>query len=195
MTHEEEKSVTRFVSILKGERDSEDLDLAVKALWERYFDRLVGLARDRLRNLARAGGGLNSAEDVALSAFHSFFQRAAAGHFPRLDDRDDLWKLLVTLTGRKAAREYRRKYPRVTLGDALGQVIGKDPTPEFAALVADQYRHLLEALPDEMQRSIALMKLEGFTNNEIASSLGCHVTTVERKLKVIRTIWSVGVSD
>jgi DNA-directed RNA polymerase specialized sigma24 family protein len=140
------------------------------------------LARDRLHNLARAGGGLNAAEDVALSAFHSFYQRAAAGLFPRLDDRHDLWKLLMTITGRKVAREYRRRHPAITLGDAIDLVIAREPTPELAGELADQVRHLLAALPDEVQRSIALMKMEGFTNQEIASHHGCHVATVERKL-------------
>jgi DNA-directed RNA polymerase specialized sigma24 family protein len=195
MPVEDENSVTRLLSILKGEGRRVDVDRAVEVLWERYFYRLVGLARYHLRKLARVGGGLNAPEDLVVSAFHSFYRRAAAGLFPCLDDRHDLWKLLVTITGRKAAREYRRKRPEMTLGDAIDLMIAREPTPELAAELADQVRHRLSALPDDVQRSIALMKMEGFTNEEIASRQGCHVATVERKLKMIRTIWSADITD
>jgi hypothetical protein len=39
-------------------------------------------------------------------------------------------------------------------------------------------------------RSVALWKMEGFTNREIAGRLGCVEHTVERKLRVVRQIWS-----
>ena len=87
-------SVTRLIDMLKeGDR------LAAQGLWERYFQRLVGLARARL---ARAPSPVADAEDVALSAFDSFYRRAERGEFPRLEDRDDLWQLLFVLTVRKA---------------------------------------------------------------------------------------------
>ncbi|MBI1915085.1 MAG: hypothetical protein HYS12_10160 [Planctomycetes bacterium] len=74
--------VTRWLQQLKaGDHD------AVQPLWERYFRRLVGLARDRLRKLPRRTA---DEEDVALSAFDSFCRRAEEGRFPRLDDRDGL---------------------------------------------------------------------------------------------------------
>src|SRR5581483_6318468 len=88
-------SVTLWIGDLKaGDPD------AAQKLWERYFTTLVRLAQARLRTSARAAA---DEEDVALSAFNSFFTAAAAGRFPRLDDRDDLWKVLVTITQRKAA--------------------------------------------------------------------------------------------
>jgi hypothetical protein len=72
---------------------------AAQKLWEGYFHRLVGLARAKLRTLPRRGA---DEEDVALSAFDSFFQGAAQGRFPRLDDRNDLWQVLFLITERKA---------------------------------------------------------------------------------------------
>src|SRR5688572_21159617 len=73
---------------------------AVQELWQRYFAKLVGLARKHLHGAARQG---RDEEDVALSAFKSFCQGAGAGRFPRLDDRHDLWQVLVMITRRKAA--------------------------------------------------------------------------------------------
>ncbi len=72
---------------------------AAQPLWDVYFARLVALARARLRFVPR---GAADEEDVALSAFDSFCKAVAAGRFPRLDDRDDLWQVLFVITTRKA---------------------------------------------------------------------------------------------
>jgi DNA-directed RNA polymerase specialized sigma24 family protein len=87
-------SVTYWIQALK----TGDADAAEK-LWGRYFERLINLARARLRGAVRAAA---DEEDAVLSAFQSFFQGAANGRYPRLDDRDDLWRLLVVITERKA---------------------------------------------------------------------------------------------
>jgi DNA-directed RNA polymerase specialized sigma24 family protein len=72
---------------------------------------------------------------------------------------------------------------------AIDQVLGREPTPEFAAQMADECRQLLASLPDSELRSVAEWKLEGFTNEEIAAKLGCACRSVERKLRVIRSLW------
>src|SRR5207237_8366739 len=73
--------------------------VAVECLWGRYFERLVGLARNQLRGTPRRAA---DEEDVALSAFDSFCRGMERGCFPELLDRHSLWRLLVTLTLRKA---------------------------------------------------------------------------------------------
>src|SRR5262245_50606157 len=73
---------------------------AAQPLRQRYFQRLVGLARQKLRRRPRSA--MAGAEDVALSAFDSFFRGAEQGRFPQLADRDDLWRLLFVITERKA---------------------------------------------------------------------------------------------
>jgi len=89
-----EGSITHCIQLLKaGER------AAAQQLWERYFQRLVGLARAHLRDTPRRAA---DEEDVALSAFESFYQRAERDQFPQLNDRDDLWQLLAVVTVRKA---------------------------------------------------------------------------------------------
>src|SRR5438270_2225518 len=87
-------SVTRWVTALK------DGDAAAaQAIWERYHGRLVALAREKLRAARRRTA---DEEDVVQNAFHSFFQGLARGRFPQLGDRDNLWRLLVVITARKA---------------------------------------------------------------------------------------------
>jgi len=72
----------------------------------------------------------------------------------------------------------------------IGEVLGREPTPELAAMVAENCEQLLAALEDETLQRIAQYKLEGWTTREIAEALGCVRETVERKLKRIRMTWA-----
>ncbi len=169
---------------------------AVQQLWERYFGRLVGLARQRLRDTPRRAA---DEEDVALSAFESFCRRAERGRFPNLLDRDGLWRLLVVLTARKAAHLVRDEVRRKRGGGAarvagdgtadLEQVLSREPDPEFAAQVAEECRRLLRRLGDAQLESIALWRLEGYSVEEIADRLRCAPRSVKRKLRLIRSCW------
>jgi DNA-directed RNA polymerase specialized sigma24 family protein len=176
---------------------------AAQPLWQRYFHRLVALARQKLR---RAPRGMAGAEDVALSAFDSFFRRAEQGRFPQLADRDDLWRLLFVITERKAIdlvkqeKAARRGGGKVRSLDALGgqnstsdgapvDIAGREPTPVEVVEITDNCRRLLDALDDEKLRDVAIAKLEGYTNEEIANRQKCAVPTIERKLARIRKIW------
>ena len=104
MTGDGENSVTQWIGDLRtGDRDE-----ASRLLWERYFERLARLAQGRLRAASR---GSADGEDVALSVFDSFFQGIAAGRFPDLGNRDDLWRLLVTITARKVAQPAAERGP------------------------------------------------------------------------------------
>ena len=199
MSTKRQGSVSHWIGELKV-GDAE----AAQNLWERYFDALVRLARAKLRAMPRRE---SDEEDIALSAFHSFCEGAAHGRFPRLDDRYGLWRLLVTITVRKALdqseRQGRKKRGgdrvRVELvelgrdpearGDGLEQVVGREPTPAFAAMIADECRRLLESLGDETLRRIALLRMEGYSDPEIAANLGCGLRTVGRKLELIRKAW------
>jgi DNA-directed RNA polymerase specialized sigma24 family protein len=153
-------------------------------------------------------------EDAALSAFDSFCRAASEGRFPRLDDRDDLWRLLVAITEHKVADQMRRarRLKRgggrvraqgdLTAGRASGEhpgglnaIAGAEPTAEFAAEFAEEYRRLFEVLGDEALRRIAVLKLEGYTADEIAAQLGCARRTVARRLELIRTLWSAAAAE
>jgi DNA-directed RNA polymerase specialized sigma24 family protein len=195
-----EGSVTHWLGRLRAGDHA-----AAQPLWERYFHRLVGLARQKLRDAPRRAA---DEEDVALSAFDSFCRGAEQGRFPQLQDRDDLWRLLFAFTARKAfdqVRDERRQKqgggavlgesallgPEGSAGEEAGleQVLGREPTPAFAAEVAEQCQRLLGRLGDDELRAIARRKMEGDTNEEIAARLGCAVSTVERRLRLIRQTW------
>ena len=164
---------------------------AVQQLWERYFERLVGLARKKHLRAAPPGG---DEQDVALSALASFCRNAERGRFPLLADRDGLWRLLVTITARKAAHVLRdeRHEPQALGGEAapdLERLLSREPTPELAAQMAERYRRLLDSLGDRDLELVAVWRMEGYTVEEIAARLGCVARTVKRKLGLIRDIW------
>jgi len=193
-------SVTHWLSALKNGEAA-----AAQQLWEAYYRRLVGLARQRLGQTPR---GPADEEDVALSALNSFFEGVALGRFPQLCDRDDLWRLLVHITARKAIdqinHERRKKrrpdsvvkvWTHAALDDSdaeagLEQVVGNEPTPEFAAQFAEEYERRLHSLNSPELRSVAVWKMEGYSNAEIAQKLGCVERSVERKLRLIRDRWT-----
>jgi hypothetical protein len=136
-------------------------------------------------------------EDVALGAFDSFCRGALEGRFPRRDDRDDLWRVLVPLTARKAGHlrrhENQQKRRAAEAADEvnLKEIVGREPTPGFAACVADECRRLLSCLDPDLE-AVARAKMEGYTNPEIARRLTCSLRTAERKLELIRGRWQVG---
>jgi DNA-directed RNA polymerase specialized sigma24 family protein len=158
---------------------------------------LVGLARTKLRGAQRRAA---DEEDVALSAFDSFCRSAEEGRFPQLADRDSLWRLLVTITARKAAHQVRDEGRRKRGGGAtsvsdaeaelvLEGLLSKEPSPEFAAEVAEDCRRLLARLNDRDLEAVALLRMEGYTVEEVAERLGCAPRSIKRKLALIRTIW------
>jgi DNA-directed RNA polymerase specialized sigma24 family protein len=192
-------SVTLWIEELKSGQAGE----AQEQLWNRYFSRLVAVARGKIGANARRHA---DEEDVALSALETFFRGASAGRFPDLRDRNNLWPLLVRITARKALNQIRdgrvqkRGGGRVrgeslwqaaqndSLPAGIEQLLGDEPTPQFAAQIAEQCQLLLGPLDDELQ-AVARLKLEGYTTHEIAQRLKSSPRTVERRLESIRRLW------
>lgn len=198
-------SVTHWIMDLKaGDSD------AASEIWKRYFQRLIALARDKLRKLNHKQA--LDGEDVAQSAFISLCDGATHGRFDKLSDRDDLWRLLVVITSRKAAdlnlRNHRLKrgggrvvqeneLVRPGIADSfadapLNAIADDEPTPAFAAMLAEEYANRLAMLPKPELRQIAVLRMQGYTNEEIAAQLGCAVRTVARRLDWIRAYFKDG---
>ncbi len=185
-------------------------DAAAAKLWQRYYQRLVSLAR---KKLGRAPRRVADEEDVVLSAFQSFCQRARKNLFPDLRDRNDLWHLIVRITERKACDQLRGQMRKkrgsgLVAGESalidhqasdggigINGVAGPEPTPEFAAEMVEAVGQLFSLLDDQELRRIALMKLEGYSNEEIAAQVDRSLPTVERRLKMIREIWKTERGD
>ena len=176
-------------------------DEAAAKLWNKYFDRLVHLAHGRLQ---AKYGKVNDAEDIALSAFHSFCRGVENNKFPGLSDRDGLWRLLVSITIHKllhVVRDQKRlkrggQFHELNQLDsssdsiaAVNLIVSREPSPEFALELAEQYQQMMLSLEDHDLVRLATWKMEGFSNEEIALKLDRSTRTVERKLQLIRKIW------
>jgi RNA polymerase sigma factor (sigma-70 family) len=168
---------------------------AQQYLWEHYFPRVLVLAT---RKMGRAGG-MADAEDVAASVLGSLLQGARAGRFSLLNNRNDLWALLFAITQRKVISLHRydqalKRSPKTSRVD-LDDLPGDDPPPEFEAVFEDLIRDLFARLPNDDFRRLARLRLEGWTNLEIADRLDISVRTVGRKLELIEAIWDRCSSD
>jgi RNA polymerase sigma factor (sigma-70 family) len=185
-----DETVSRWIELVKdGDK------VSFERLWERYFTSLVGLAK---KNMARHAVRVADEEDVVQSALASFYFRAQEGRYPELNDRDGFWKLLMSITLNKARAHARKEGRRSEIlerefsGDNF---LRGEPAPELALEMSDQLERLLQKLEDDLLRQIAVAKLEGCSNQEIADRVGKSIPTVERKLRLIRTVWGAELLD
>lgn len=172
---------------------------AQQAIWSRYLQRLVNYADHRLRQLGvRAEDG----DDIAQKVFAGFFRRAQAGQFPQLEDRDDLWRVLVVITNDRVIDVRRKKRPATesAMGKvqdnsantpAIEQVVNNGPSPELGCEVVESMRELMNRMDRRHPalKQIAALRLEGYTVQEIAEKLGTPKRTIERRLEWILEIW------
>ncbi len=190
---DEAQSISQCLMRLQGgDREAAEL------IWRRYFEKLLPIARSKL--YASPDIAIDD-EDILVSVFDRFFRAAAAGRFPRLDDRNDLWQVLLMLTDHKIRDNYRRNSAnkrgpgrRIAPGTDFdlaqsAEVVDRGPSPEFVAEFNDQLSECLEKIGDGALREIACLKLEGYTNPEICKQLGLSLSGVERKLRLIRQQW------
>jgi RNA polymerase sigma factor (sigma-70 family) len=193
-------SVTKLIQLLRSD-DPAERDIAARLIWRRYFSDLLKLARNNLNKRIRRRA---DEEDVLQSMYKSFCVRQQRGEFD-LAGRDALWKLLVTITLRKA-RNAAKKQGRgmrdvgreQTLADGdesrsarwvLEQMEANGPSPSEAAVLNEALERRLEVLADPELRRIALLRLEGYTNREIADRLDCTERSIERRMERIRAKW------
>jgi DNA-directed RNA polymerase specialized sigma24 family protein len=197
-------SVTQLVADLRSD-DAAVSNRAAQLIWDRYFGRLLELARNHLDRQIRRRV---DEEDVLQSMYKSFCLRRQRGEFD-LANRDALWGLLAKITlnkTRNAAKHELRGKRNINLersipvdDDAesdrrvLEQMESTEPSPEQAAILKEVGERWQEALADADLQQIRSWLLEGYSYREIADKLGCVERTVQRKVALIRdTLRSVG---
>ncbi len=168
--------------------------VAANRIWHHYFDRLVRSVRGRLQGQNRA---VSDEEDIVLSVFDSFYAAAEKGRFPDLSDRDDLWRLLLRMSARKVVDKHRhdrrqRRGGEVVVhslgGDeeTLIEAIGNEPSPEMVLTMQESVEKFFSDLGVGHLRELAVAKLEGYSNAELARRFECSERTIERRLHLIR---------
>jgi RNA polymerase sigma-70 factor (ECF subfamily) len=169
-------------------------EAAARQLFDTYVHRLLPLARGHIsQRLARR----IDPEDVVQSVFRTFFQRIREGRL-RLDEQDDLGKLLVGMTVRKALRQVAfhqadRRTPSLEVyrpassGPEPPEFCAPEPSPDMVVAFVDQLEHFLDRLRPQ-DRPILEMRLQGYRNDEIAQHLGKSDRHVRRVLGHIRAL-------
>lgn len=184
-----DESITHWIERLKeGDRN------AAKCLWDRYFEALVRVARNRIGNVPR---GMADEEDLALSVFNTLCVSAEQGRLEEIRDRDALWYLLLRISRQKAVDHCRHErslkrggdHERVDIEGYLDNLAGDEPPPELAAIFAEECRRLLDLLRDDRLRQIAVRRIEGSRIAEIATELNLTERSIERKIRLIREKW------
>jgi len=197
MTSEEPVSEWIF-ALKKGDHE------AINRLWNHYYTQIMHVALRKLRGSKRR---VADEEDVASLALESFFDRAQKNEFPKLENRQDLWALLVTITERKAYNQMRdanrlKRGGGQVRGDSVfikardldaspgaDSLPSDEMAPDLKAVVTENFEYLLRAL-NAQERAVAWGKFGGGTNKEISDDLGVSERTVERHLKKIREKWT-----
>lgn len=167
---------------------------AAEALFSRYFRRLHGLVQVRMS--AKMAARFD-ADDVVQSAFRSFFTGARDGRYV-LQRSGDLWRLLAAIAINKLRHEQRRHSagkrsldleqlppPLRESMDEETMWLAHDPTPEEAAILADEVESLLRPLDAEHRRIVEL-RLQGHTLNEIALEVRRSQRTVRRIMDLVK---------
>jgi RNA polymerase sigma factor (sigma-70 family) len=167
---------------------------SISLLWERCFPRLMEWCQDVFD---QSHLDINAAddEDVALSAFESFVQRAMDGQFETLLDRSNLWRLISTIARRKALNHVRylsaekRDITRQSY-HSVSQIADDRPSAMNAELLDTEARELLESLDDAELRLIIVLRLMGYSSAEIAEEISCSIRRIQRKIKLARILWN-----
>ena len=195
----DDSDVTVWLDQLKDESNSD----AIEKIWRRYYNHLITYARKKLGTLPRRDF---DEEDIVTDALDEFFNDVRRERFPQLADRNDPWRILLVLTLRKVLQNIRSNRAAKRGG---GQVRGDSvfisgisgagkagfdnlsaPPLDFADELTLEMHDQLDMLGEEMLKQVGVMKLQGFTNQEVAEKLGVSERTVERKLERIRAIWN-----
>ncbi len=198
-----EDTAESFAKLIDQVRAGDEESIA--ELWRNYFQQLVRIAAKRLpANLRRTG----DEEDIALSAFHSFIAGVRDDRFPDMSGPDNLWGLLITLTGRKVNAHMRHhtrqkrgggsvrgesvfiKPGGDAKGGGIGDVSGDSQSADIRTELAEACDRLLDQLDDDQLKQIAVMRMDGYLVDEIADSMQLSKRAVERRLQLIRRIWS-----
>lgn len=161
---------------------------AADAIFNRYVERLLALARSRMsRRLRRR----LDPDDVVQSAYRSFFVHARNEEYV-LERAGDLWRLLASITLHKLYKQAerhtaaRRSIAReIAEDERLAFLASIEPTPAQAAALAEQL-HLATAALTDAERATIIAHLQGDAVETIAARIGKAPRTVRRLLAQAR---------
>ena len=197
-------SVTKAIQTLHSHSLSNEACLsneAAQLLWERYFQKLCGFVEGHIyaRNRRKM-----SSDEIACDAFMALLDGVLKGRFEKVRNRDELWQMLTLIASRRTINaQVKVDRPKHGSGKVFGEsafgssglnnlvdFVQRDLGPQDAVMLQDLSQRLLDCLPNEQARRVALLRLAGYSNAEIAKEIERTERTVESKLSMIREVWS-----
>ncbi|MFN6399408.1 MAG: ECF-type sigma factor, partial [Planctomycetota bacterium] len=169
-------------------------------LMQRFCARLTRLARRQLHSLRDPA---YDEEDLALSTIQALHQKLTKDSLSRPANREQLWKLLVSIALNKSRNVLRQNARLRRPSDNASKGLIERRTreahdlmtqsPEWPSMIADQCEFLLRLLDRQDSsgelRKIALMRLDGASKAQIASELGYTRFTISARINLIQAIW------
>ena len=154
---------------------------ALSALYDRYVNRVYGMALQKLTNPAEA-------EDITHDVFVNLWQRSstfqpAKGSLPS-------WLLTVAHNRIIDALRRRRRSSEAHEAIARDPVAVSETAHEDTAAIAEQneeaqqVRRALETLPDDQREVINLSYYEGYSQSEISQRIQVPLGTVKSRMRL-----------
>ncbi len=169
---------------------------AISQLVSRYFGKISAFAESKLR---RGVHITDDGEDIAITVLQTITECTAQGRYPDLQDRNDLWLLMIVIAQHAVIdrqRSVMNRTPMHSMTDILESYnlkldafLGKEDSESKAMEIFECWEKLLKSLPDEASREIAKLKLQGHSNRKIGDILRSSYRTVDRKVNNIAKQW------
>ncbi len=171
---------------------------AVQALWDRFFTRLSDVAQRRLSHISTR---IVEGEDVAASVLASIWGAAVDGRLSKVQNVDELWWLLLAATRWRCVDQVRKANALKHGGGrfissihenpeaAYELLVSAEPDPQYIVGFEEELERLLGIL-DPLQRQITVLRLEGYSLPEIAERINISLSSIQRKMKLIRELWA-----
>jgi len=177
-------------------------EAGAEAIWHEFIPKLMRVIEVKLRGMPNR---FVDRDDIAQNAMHSLFKGLQGQRFNDVSNCDELWRLLVTITVRKISAQRRRSLAAkrgggqvrgesVFINDdnayGINQILDTNSMPESAEKILQTYQEMLPKITDESSVKTLMLRMEGYSNVEIADRLKCSVSRVEQRIAKIRRTWT-----
>lgn len=170
--------------------------VAEQRLWNEFYEKLLRHVEVRVRRRSIPRGLLDE-EAITASVLESVFKCAKEGRLEQVQSWSELSRLLYAMTNRKFVDHWRRATAQKTYPGSVPvsfpstdiQILEKE-LPGYALAFEEQLARLMDLLPDDLHRRIAVLKLAEYTLAEISAEIDRAIPTVNRKWRNVRNIWA-----
>lgn len=158
---------------------------AAKEIFERYGKAIQMVVRYRLDSRMRSEF---DSLDFAQDAWASFFRIPADKYSFRTPE--ELVAFLTRVARHKIIDSYRRRCQRSKKNGQrfcrtysyTDKQPAREPTPSRAAIIEEDWRHLLKNKPPKIRRALEMLR-DGYSQREIAQRLDLTAKTIQRLIK------------